>query len=595
MAEQNATNTATSAIGEVQAVTGRVIAIGADGVERQLFAGDPVYADDQIKTVGQSTIVVALKDGTRFDLGRDSEAVLDEAVYSDDVAAVREAALADIEEIQRMILEGADPTEITEEPAAGGDQGSGGESLQEAVGLDRTGRVGVVEAGYETRGLEQSIDPLVFDPVDFGLGDDTGATAGAVVPLTLTVSAPDNSSDTTPTISGTTNAPVDSTVSLIVTDSAADVQSLFATVQPDGSYSVEVPFVLPEGDYTVEARVIDDEGNTADASDLGSVNAVPENDNPVAVDDVQSVAEDAAATVIDVLANDTDLEGDTLSVDSVTQPANGTVTLIGGVVSYTPDADFHGSDSFTYTLSDGNGGTDTATVSLTVTPENDNPVAVDDSATTDEDNVLNDNVPAASDVDGTIAGYALASDAALGNLVFNPDGSYSFDPGSDFDDLKTGESRDVPFTYTATDNEGGVSAPATVTITVTGTNDAPMVDSNTITVSEESVDNSLGLAIPIDPEGDALTITVTGLPTLGIITLANGTAIVDGQTLTAAELSGLQYDAPADYNGTDDVGSFTYTVDDGTVSVGGSTDINVNPTLDAPTLSLVKAYTASTL
>jgi hypothetical protein len=281
MAEQNATNTSTTAIGEVQAVTGRVIAIGADGIERQLFAGDPVYADDQIKTVGQSTIVVALKDGTRFDLGRDSEAVLDETVYSDDVAAVKEAALADIEEIQRMILEGADPTEITEEPAAGGDQSSAGESLQEAVGLDRTGRVGVVEAGYETRGLEQSIDPLVFDPVDFGVGDDTGTTA-AVVPLALTVSAPDNSSDTTPTISGATNAPVDSMVSLVVTDSAGDVQNLFATVQSDGSYSVEVPFVLPEGDYTVDASVMDDDGNTANASDLGSVNAVPENDNPVA-------------------------------------------------------------------------------------------------------------------------------------------------------------------------------------------------------------------------------------------------------------------------------------------------------------------------
>lgn len=296
MAEQNATNTATTAIGEVQAVTGGVIALGEDGIERQLFAGDPVFADDQIKTVGQSTIVVALKDGTRFDLGRDSEAVLDETVYSNDVAAVKEAALADIEEIQRMILEGVDPTEITEEPAAGGDQSSAGASLQEAVGLDRTGRVGVVEAGYETRGLEQSIDPLVFDPVDFGLGDDMGATAGAVVPLTLTVSAPDNSSDTTPTISGTTNAPVDSTVSLVVTDGAGDVQNLFATVQSDGSYSMEVPFALPEGDYTVDATIMDDDGNTANASAPGSVNAI--NDVPMAVNDSGTTDEDVSLQII---------------------------------------------------------------------------------------------------------------------------------------------------------------------------------------------------------------------------------------------------------------------------------------------------------
>ena len=66
MAEQNATNSASSSIGEVQAVTGRVIAIGANGVERQLFAGDQIYPDDLIRTIGQGTIKVALKDGPRL-------------------------------------------------------------------------------------------------------------------------------------------------------------------------------------------------------------------------------------------------------------------------------------------------------------------------------------------------------------------------------------------------------------------------------------------------------------------------------------------------------------------------------------------------
>ncbi len=120
------------------------------------------------------------------------------------------------------------------------------------------------------------------------------------------------------------------------------------------------------------------DGNGGTDTATVTLTVTPENDTPVAVDDIQSLSEDAAATVIDVLANDTDLDGDTLTVDSVTQPANGTVTLVGGVVSYTPDADFNGTDTFTYTISDGNGGTDTATVTLTVTPENDTPVAVDD-------------------------------------------------------------------------------------------------------------------------------------------------------------------------------------------------------------------------
>ncbi len=257
MAEQNATNPASSAIGEVQSVTGRVVAIGANGVERQLFAGDLVYPDDLIKTSGQSSIVVALRDGTRFDLGRDSEALLDEAVYSDDVAAVKAAALAEVAELQRLIAEGEDPTEVAEAPAAGGEQGSAGESVQSAVGLDRTGRVGAVEAGFETRGLEQAIDPVVIDPIDFGLGAEPSSTTGTTGPvaLVLTVSAPDNTNDNTPTITGTTDAAPGSTVNLVVTDSLDDVQNLVATVQPDGSYSVDVPVALPDGIYTVDASV----------------------------------------------------------------------------------------------------------------------------------------------------------------------------------------------------------------------------------------------------------------------------------------------------------------------------------------------------
>ncbi len=78
------------------------------------------------------------------------------------------------------------------------------------------------------------------------------------------------------------------------------------------------------------------------------------------------MAEDSGANAIDVLANDTDgLDGgETLTVTAVTQGANGTVAITGGGtgVSYTPNADFFGADSFTYTISDGNGGTDTATV-----------------------------------------------------------------------------------------------------------------------------------------------------------------------------------------------------------------------------------------
>ncbi len=94
------------------------------------------------------------------------------------------------------------------------------------------------------------------------------------------------------------------------------------------------------------------------------------------------MAEDSGATVVNVLANDSFAPdvGETLTVTAVTQPANGTVTLVAGVVSYTPNANYFGTDSFTYTVSDGNGGTATATVNVTVTAVNDNPTASNDAS-----------------------------------------------------------------------------------------------------------------------------------------------------------------------------------------------------------------------
>jgi hypothetical protein len=91
------------------------------------------------------------------------------------------------------------------------------------------------------------------------------------------------------------------------------------------------------------------------------------NSAPLAVDDSAEVNE-STATPIDVLANDTDVDGDALSVMAVTQPTNGKVDWTEGEVEYTPDRDYIGGDSFTYTVSDGNGGTDTANVSVTVFP-----------------------------------------------------------------------------------------------------------------------------------------------------------------------------------------------------------------------------------
>jgi hypothetical protein len=88
---------------------------------------------------------------------------------------------------------------------------------------------------------------------------------------------------------------------------------------------------------------------------------------PVAKGDSLQVAQDASAHTVDVLANDTDPDHDALKVAGVTQPAHGKVTFSSTAVHYTPDAGYHGTDGFRYTVSDGRGGTDTAQVTVTVT------------------------------------------------------------------------------------------------------------------------------------------------------------------------------------------------------------------------------------
>ena len=115
-------------------------------------------------------------------------------------------------------------------------------------------------------------------------------------------------------------------------------------------------------------------------------------------------------------------------------------------------------------------------------------------------------------------------------------------------------------------------------------NDAPVVSSNVLTVNEGSADTSLGLTAPTDVDSDSLTITVTGLPSLGVVTLADGsTAVTASTTLTSPQLIGLLYDAPSEYDGIADAGAFTYEVSDGDGATSTATaTINITAVNDAP-------------
>jgi VCBS repeat-containing protein len=159
-----------------------------------------------------------------------------------------------------------------------------------------------------------------------------------------------------------------------------------------------------------------------------TVNAV--NDAPVALDDVATTDEDVAVS-IDVLANDDDVDS-AFEVTAFSGAANGTVAQNpDGTFTYTPNADFNGTDSFTYTLSDG-ALEDTATVTITVNPVNDAPVAGDDAYSTDEDTALLVPAPGVrandDDVDEDELTTTLVNGPASGELTLNPDGSFSYTP-----------------------------------------------------------------------------------------------------------------------------------------------------------------------
>ena len=179
---------------------------------------------------------------------------------------------------------------------------------------------------------------------------------------------------------------------------------------------------------------------------------------PVAVDDTARVAEDSEASVA-VLSNDSDADGDTLTIESFTQGTNGSVVISGSNLVYTPSANFNGSDSFTYTINDGTGLTDTATVSVTVTAVNDNPVANDDSATTEEDVAVTISLVANdTDIDGDSLSIESVGTASNGSVVNNGNGTVTYTPNAGFFGSDS-------FTYVVSD--GSATDTATVRVTVT--------------------------------------------------------------------------------------------------------------------------------
>ncbi len=273
---------------------------------------------------------------------------------------------------------------------------------------------------------------------------------------------------------------------------------------------------------------------------------------PVAINQSVTVVEDIPKT-IGLLATDGNL-GDVLTYSIVSAPAHGSLSVVSGQnVTYTPFANYNGADAFTFKVNDGTIDSNVGTVSITVTPVSEAPIADDQSVTTSEDVAKAITLTGSSPDGNAIVSYVVVSGPSHGALsgagaliTYTPSANYN---GTDF------------FTFKI--NDGTDSNVATVSITVTPVNDAPVASAQVVSTNEDT-------ALPItltgtDVDGDALTFTVASSPAHGVLTGSSPNLI---------------YTPASNYNGSD---SFTFTVNDGSVTSAAATvSITVNAVADAP-------------
>ncbi|MEB5555631.1 Ig-like domain-containing protein, partial [Vibrio cholerae] len=276
----------------------------------------------------------------------------------------------DIEQILAALEEGADPTALGEEfaTAAGGSTGS---ALSAAFTIERDGTETLASTQFDTSGFEaiglsrtQSLSLLNL----------LQAANAPVLPeeptviLVITVDAPDNINDTTPTITGTSDAPAGSAVTLVVTDANGNQQTLSAIVQPDGTFSVDVATPLAEGFYTVTATVTDPVGNTGTATDDGSVDVTapvitvdaPDNTNDT-TPTITGTTDAPAGSIVTLLVTDTD--GNEQTLTATVQP-DGSYSV--DVTTPLAEGNYKVDASVTDTA--GNNGTATDDGSVDITP-----------------------------------------------------------------------------------------------------------------------------------------------------------------------------------------------------------------------------------
>jgi len=337
----------------------------------------------------------------------------------------------------------------------------------------------------------------------------------------------------------------------------------------------------------------DGAGDVCDDTPNPAPNPTP-NQPPVAGDDTATTEEDMPVVIL-ILNNDNDSDGalEPSSVVVLSGPTNGVADIdpATGDITYTPNADSNGGDTFEYQICDDETPPlcDTAMVTVTVNAVNDPPIAQDDALTTDEDTALMGDVLAdnGNGVDADIDGDMLmvtaldgnAADignpvalAAGGTLTLNVDGSFTFDPAGfvPFQQLADGATALITFDYTVDDGNGGTDT-ATATVTVTGINDAPVANNDMPSIVEDAAPNMVVgnvLMNDDDVEGDILSVTNDGVfvGMYGTLDLTSDGAITYALDNANSNVDALNV-------GDNLVDAFLYDISDGN---GGTASANVN-------------------
>jgi len=434
--------------------------------------------------------------------------------------------------------------------------------------------VEVTDDGAPVLSGSNTVTVNVTDVDDAPVAVDDAATVTEDDPATaIDVLANDTDTDGGPKAIASASDPANGTVVLTGGSPGAHTG---LTYEPDPDYCNDPPGTTPDSfSYTLTPG-----GDTATVS----VTVTCVNDDPVAVDDAATVAEDSGATTIDVQANDTDADGDTNTITAVQNPstAGGTVliTNAGADLSYEPAADYCNDppgttlDTFTYTLSPGGS---MATVTVTVTCEDDPPVAVDDAATVAEDSGANaiDVLTNDTDIDAGPKNIAAASDPTNGTVVLTggSPGAHTgltYAPDANYCNNPPGTTLDT-FTYTL---NGGSTA--NVTVTVTCADDPPLAVNDTATVAEDSGANTIDVRLnDTDIDGGPMTVTLVQNPST-----AGGTVLItnSGDDVSYAPAPDYCNDPPGTA-----LDTFTYTLNGGSTA---TVTVTVTCLNDAPVLDL---------